>query len=81
MRIINTSSDASEMIEGLDMQDLQKLKDWTGSYAYCGSKLANVLHAKGLADRLAQDGIVAHSVHPGTVDSNFFNLAGEETRR
>jgi len=80
-RIVNTSSDASEMIEGLDFDDLQKLGDWSVGYAYCGSKLANVLHARGLAERLAGDGIVAHSVHPGTADSNFFSYVNEETKR
>lgn len=48
--------------------------------AYCGSKLANVLHARGLAKRLAADGIVAHSFHPGTIDSNFFDDLEESTR-
>lgn len=80
VRIVNTSSDASEMIEGIDLGNLQKLDDWSVGYAYCGSKLANVLHAKALADRLAKDGIIAHSVHPGTADSNFFSEVSAETR-
>jgi NAD(P)-dependent dehydrogenase (short-subunit alcohol dehydrogenase family) len=80
VRIVNTSSDASEMIEGLDLDNLQKLDDWSVGYAYCASKLANVLHARGLAGRLAEDGIVAHSMHPGTADSNFFSYVGAETR-
>mgnify|MGYP001765793834 CR=1 FL=1 len=80
VRIVNTSSDASEMIPGLDLDDLQKLSAWTPGYAYCGSKLANVLHARSLAGRLAGDGIVAHSMHPGTVDSNFFEHVGAETK-
>ena len=33
--------------------------------AYAQSKLANVLHAKELARRLQDSGIVAFSVHPG----------------
>ena len=81
VRIFNTSSDASEMIETIDLDDLQKLGDWTAGYAYCGSKLANVLHARGLADMLAGDGIIAHSVHPGSADSNFFSYVNEETKR
>ncbi|MCB2077247.1 MAG: SDR family NAD(P)-dependent oxidoreductase [Novosphingobium sp.] len=80
VRIINTSSDASEMIPGIDLDDMQKLDDWTAGGAYCGSKLANVLFAKALAERLADDGIVAHSVHPGTVDSNFFADVSPETK-
>jgi len=73
VRIINTSSDASEMIEGLNLDDLQNLDNYSNGAAYCGSKLANVLHARGLAKRLAGDGIIAHSLHPGTVDSCFFD--------
>lgn len=80
VRIVNTSSDASEMIPGLNFDDLQNLEKFSVGAAYCGSKLANVLHARALAQRLAGDGIVAHSYHPGTIDSNFINHAGEQTQ-
>ncbi|MFC0684555.1 SDR family NAD(P)-dependent oxidoreductase [Novosphingobium clariflavum] len=72
VRIVNTASDGSEMIPGIDLGDLQNLRNWSPGAAYCSGKLANVLHARALAARLAGDGIVAHSVHPGTVGSNFF---------
>ncbi|MCB2075693.1 MAG: SDR family NAD(P)-dependent oxidoreductase [Novosphingobium sp.] len=80
VRIINTSSDASEMIETLNLDDMQNLDTYSNGLAYCSSKLANVLHARGLATRLADDGIIAHSLHPGTVDSNFFDDLDEQTR-
>lgn len=80
VRIINTSSDASEMIPGLDFDDLQGLASYNPGAAYCRGKLANVLFARALARRLADDGIVAHAVHPGTVDSNFISHAGEQTQ-
>jgi len=80
VRILNTSSDASEMIEGLPWDDLQALDNYSPGAAYCHSKLANVLFARGLAKRLAKDGIVAHAMHPGSIDSNFINHAGESTR-
>jgi NAD(P)-dependent dehydrogenase (short-subunit alcohol dehydrogenase family) len=80
VRIINTSSDASEMIDGFDWDDLQTRDNFSPGAAYCRSKLANVLFARGLATRLAGDGIVAHAVHPGTVDSNFFSNTDERTR-
>lgn len=73
VRIVNTASDGSEMIPGIDLDDLQNLNNWSPGAAYCSGKLANVLHARALAPRLAGDGIVAHSVHPGTVGSNFFS--------
>jgi len=80
VRIINTSSDASEMIADLNWDDIENRAAFSPSYAYCGSKLANVLFARGLARRLAGDGIIAHSMHPGTVSSNFFTHAAPETQ-
>ncbi len=80
VRIINTSSDASEMIDSLPWDDLQALENYSPGAAYCHSKLANVLFARGLAERLAEDGIVAHAMHPGTVDSNFISHTDERTQ-
>lgn len=80
VRIVNTASDASEMIKGLPFADLQMLANFDPGAAYCNAKLANVLFARGLAKRLAKDGIVAHAVHPGPVDTNFINYAGERTQ-
>jgi NAD(P)-dependent dehydrogenase (short-subunit alcohol dehydrogenase family) len=80
VRIINTSSDASEMVQGLPWDDLQMLDNFNPGAAYCHGKLANVLFARGLAKRLADDGIVAHAMHPGTVDSNFITHADERTQ-
>jgi len=80
VRIINTSSDGSEFIPTLNLDDMQNLEQWSCGLAYCSGKLANVLHARALAGRLAEDGIVAHSFHPGTVDSNFFDDLEENTR-
>lgn len=80
VRIINTSSDASEMINRLPWDDLQMLDAFTPGAAYCNAKLANVLFARGLARRLAADGIIAHALHPGTVASNFVTHAEERTQ-
>jgi NAD(P)-dependent dehydrogenase (short-subunit alcohol dehydrogenase family) len=80
VRIINTSSDASEMVPGMDWNDLQLLDNFNPGLAYCRGKLANVLFARGLARRLAADGIVAHAMHPGVVDSNFATHAAESTQ-
>lgn len=80
VRIINTSSDASEFIPGLPWDDLQALNKFDPGAAYCNAKLANVLFARGLARRLAGEGIVAHAMHPGTVDSNFITHASEKTQ-
>lgn len=80
VRIINTSSDGGEMIPGLKWDDLQLLENFSSGGAYCQGKLANVMFARGLAKRLAADGVVAHAVHPGTIDSNFITHAQESTQ-
>ena len=80
VRILNTASDASEMVPGMDWNDLQGLANFNAGLAYCRAKLANVLFMRGLASRLEQDGIVAHAVHPGAVDSNFISYADEATQ-
>ncbi|MGO9934892.1 MAG: SDR family NAD(P)-dependent oxidoreductase [Steroidobacteraceae bacterium] len=80
VRIINTSSDASEMIKGMPWDDLKSSEHFSPGAAYCYGKLANVLFARGLARRLSDDGIVAHSMHPGVVDSNFIAHADERTQ-
>lgn len=78
VRILNTTSDASEMIPALDLDDMQGLKQFDPGRAYCSGKLANVLFTRALAERLADDGIVCHAVHPGAVDSNFFSNASPQ---
>lgn len=73
VRILNTSSDGSEMIPGMNLDDLQTFETYSNGLTYCSGKLANVLFARALAKRLQADGIVAHAFHPGTVGSNFFS--------
>ncbi len=80
VRIINTSSDGSEMIPTLNLDDMQNLANYSNGLAYCSSKLANVLFACALARRLAAEGIIAHSMHPGTVGSNFFSHTDQTVR-
>ena len=79
-RVINTSSDGSEMIPTLNLDDMQTFENYSNGLAYCSGKLANVLVAKAIADRFAQDGIVGHAFHPGTVDSNFFSHTDQSVR-
>ncbi|WHO37922.1 SDR family NAD(P)-dependent oxidoreductase [Sphingobium sp. AP49] len=80
VRILNTASDASEMIPAINLDDLQNLERFSPGMAYCTGKLANVLFARALARRLSGEGIVAHAVHPGAVDSNFFSHAPADTQ-
>jgi NAD(P)-dependent dehydrogenase (short-subunit alcohol dehydrogenase family) len=70
-RIISVSSTGHERSAGLQWDDLQLPRNFTTGGAYCNAKLANILFTRALAKRLAADGIVAHAMHPGVVDSNF----------
>jgi NAD(P)-dependent dehydrogenase (short-subunit alcohol dehydrogenase family) len=80
VRILMTASDTSEMIPAIDLDDLQNLKDFNPGLTYCAGKLANVLFARGLAERVKDAGITVHAMAPGPVASNFFSYASAETR-
>lgn len=51
----------------LDFDDLMGDKGYDPGAAYCKSKLANVLFAKELANRLGGTGVTAYSLHPGVI--------------
>lgn len=80
VRILMTASDTSEMIPAIDLEDLQNLADFDPGLSYCAGKLANVLFAKGLAERVRDSGITVHAMAPGPVASNFFSYASAATR-
>jgi NAD(P)-dependent dehydrogenase (short-subunit alcohol dehydrogenase family) len=80
-RIINVSSKAHEFAPGLKWDDLQMLANFVPMPAYCNAKLANVLFTRALAERLGPEGIVAHAMHPGAVDTNFITHADEGTQK
>lgn len=80
VRILMTSSDASEMIPAINLDDLQNLANFNPGLSYCAGKLANALFARGLAVRLAGSGVVAHAMAPGPVATNFYSTAPADTR-
>ena len=74
-RVVNVSScfhDKAMGREGkIDLGDLFfETREYDGWEAYAQSKLANLLHARGLAKRLEGTGVTAVSVHPGWVRTN-----------
>lgn len=75
-QIINTASSAHTFIKNMKWDDLQQSAKFSLSDAYTQSKLANILHARELARRLAPDGIRVNAVHPGFVQSNFDSHGG-----
>lgn len=80
VRIIFTSSGASESAQQINFDDIQNLAAFSPGKTYCSVKLANVLVTRELAQRVARSGIVVHAAAPGPVASRFFDYAPQETR-
>lgn len=71
-RIVNVSSHAHKGARrGLNFEDLQGEKRYSGFSAYAQSKLANILFTQALARRLQGTGVTVNAVHPGTVATGF----------
>jgi NAD(P)-dependent dehydrogenase (short-subunit alcohol dehydrogenase family) len=71
-RVLILSSNGHRM-PGFDFDDLDFSKrDYNHWTAYSASKRANVLHAVGLAKRLAGSGVTANAVHPGVIRTEVF---------
>ncbi|MGA0555458.1 SDR family oxidoreductase [Larkinella sp. VNQ87] len=74
-RIVTVSSEAHRWDRGFIFDELAKPRSYDGMKAYGASKLANILFARELADRLAGEGITSNSLHPGVVKTNFAQSA------
>jgi NAD(P)-dependent dehydrogenase (short-subunit alcohol dehydrogenase family) len=69
-RIINVSSSAHYAGTGV-IENVRSAADYDGKKQYADSKLANVLFAFALADRLKAKGIAVNAVDPGVVATRF----------
>ncbi|MFB6167481.1 MAG: SDR family NAD(P)-dependent oxidoreductase [Haloferacaceae archaeon] len=70
-RIVVVSSEAHRS-GSLDLRSVRSVDSYSSWGAYARSKLANVLHAKGLAERLPAGGPTANALHPGVVPGSGF---------
>lgn len=71
-RVVVVSSVAHRWaVRGLDRDDLQSTKRFSGSRVYGLSKLANAQFALELSRQLAASGVVVNAVHPGSIHSGF----------
>lgn len=72
VRVVSTASVANRMGR-LRLDDLDyEHRPWLGGWrAYGTAKLATVLFAAELAERLTGTGVAAYSFHPGTIATNF----------
>jgi len=69
-RVINVSSEAHKGAR-VDKNDLE-LKDKFSSFkAYANAKLFNILFTKSLAEKYGHKNLMAFSLHPGVVNTNF----------
>jgi NAD(P)-dependent dehydrogenase (short-subunit alcohol dehydrogenase family) len=62
-RIVNVSSAGQAPI---DFDDVMLERHYEGYLAYCRSKLAQIMFTIDLADELADGGVTANALHPGT---------------
>ena len=71
-RVVNVASAAHRLApRGIDWDDIDRRRSYRAWTVYAQSKLANILHAAELARRLADRGVTAHSLHPGSIASGF----------
>jgi NAD(P)-dependent dehydrogenase (short-subunit alcohol dehydrogenase family) len=73
-RIITVSS-VGHRDGTIDFDDLGFAQGYSIMRAYSRSKLANVLFANALAQRLAGTGVTSNSLHPGAVDTRIWSGA------
>ena len=73
-RIVNVSSAGQQAI---DFTDVMLTRGYSGARAYCQSKLAQVMFAFDLAEKLAGSGVCATCLHPATyMDTTMVRRAG-----
>jgi NAD(P)-dependent dehydrogenase (short-subunit alcohol dehydrogenase family) len=71
-RIVNVASTAHQGArKGLDFDDLQSTRGYSGMQVYSKSKLANIYFTTELARRLEGTGVTVNCLHPGTVATGF----------
>jgi retinol dehydrogenase 14 len=69
-RVVTVASNA-RTTGGVDFDDLQGMRSYSGGRAYSQSKLANVLFTYQLAGRLRGSAVTANVLHPGVVRTSF----------
>ena len=81
VRVIAVSSSGHAGCPAMNWDDLNLNSHFTTGGAYCQAKLANLLFTRELTRRVAEEGIVAQTMHPGRVASNFASYGDPQLRR
>jgi len=74
-RVVNVASVMHRVAKnGIEFDDLEAKKEFSSIYRYGHSKLANLLHAKDLDQRMKEEGesITAVSLHPGVIMTGLY---------
>jgi len=79
-RIVNVSSDAHKLVDGISFDDLGFERAWSTMKVYGHSKLANILFTRELARRIAGSGVTAACLHPGAVATGLGKNNGRVAR-
>lgn len=83
-RVVTVSSMAHHTAE-IDLKNLQQEKRFDAYDAYALSKLANVLFAYALSDRLKGSGVTSNALHPGVIDTKLlrsgFHVRGDSVEK
>lgn len=72
-RIINVSSFVHRWTTGIDFDDLERKKKFSGVQTYAQSKLALLMFTYELAPRLRGTGVTVNALNPGLVKTNLGN--------
>ncbi len=77
VRVIAVASEAHRSCPEIRWDDLFWEQDYAASPIYCQAKMCNILFIRELNDRVSADGIVAQSMGPGVVHTNFASHGDE----
>ena len=72
-QVINISSNTHRWVDGIDFNNLQAENGFNFRLAYGAQKLMNLLHAREISRRFADQGVIANAHHPGEVATNLGN--------
>jgi NAD(P)-dependent dehydrogenase (short-subunit alcohol dehydrogenase family) len=76
-RVVSVASDAHKAaVNGVNFDDLDRKRGYSGFGVYGESKLMNILFTRELARRLAGTKITANSLHPGVIATGFGQNTG-----